>query len=116
MPTGVFISRLNGKVCITGNSDRMADAMFQEYDTKCEEHVRVSFRLPSLFIGRMQDMNYASSVSAYMVAEAQVFGPERFLFDEVINRKVCTSLGAANYEFVSLPASVKDMQQQLAAM
>lgn len=40
-------------------AERMQDSMFQNYDKNSEEHIRVAFRLPPLFIGRSQDYNFA---------------------------------------------------------
>lgn len=94
----------------------MKDAMFQTYDKNCEEHVRSSFRLPSLFIGRNQDLTYASAYASYLIAEAQVFSPERVEFDSIINTKICKELGAVNYEFRSLPIAISDIEQKLAAI
>lgn len=87
------------------------DAMFQKYDEKCEEHVRVGFRLPPLFIGKSQDYNYATAVVAYQVAEAQVFQPERHEFDEIVNKTLMKALGFKNIKFKSKPISIKSIEE-----
>lgn len=97
-------------------SERQADAMFQQYDKNCEDHLRIGFRLPQMFIGRTTDVNFATAQVAYMVAEAQVFGPERFEFDSRINATVVRALGAKNYRFHSLPLTLTDVDHQLKAM
>jgi capsid portal protein len=96
--------------------DTKADAMFTTYDTSTEEHVRVGFRLPPLFLGRAQDYNFATAMTAYMVTEAQVFAPERTEFDEIINKKLLKALGIKNYKYVSKPVTLKNVEVQLKAI
>lgn len=97
-------------------AERQQDAMFQAYDKNCEEHIRVSFRLPPLFIGKAADYSFASAYTSYMVAEAQVFWPEREEFDARINNTICKALGATKYKFRSLPLTLVDVANQLKAM
>lgn len=111
MPTGVFVSRRNGKVCITGNS--ATDAMFSSYDTSCGEHIRKAFRIPPLLLGTSTDYNRATAEAAIQAAENQVFQPERFVFDEVINTTIIKALGAKKYRFRSLSMNISDPQIQL---
>lgn len=92
------------------------DSMFQNYDKSCEEHVRVGFRLPPLFVGRAQDYNFATAQTAYMVTEAQVFQPERTEFDEVINVKLVRNMGIKDYVFKSNPLTMKNVEVQLQAI
>lgn len=97
-------------------SERQSDAMFQNYDKNCEEHIRVAFRLPPLFLGKAQDYNFATAYTAYMVAEAQVFYPERDEFDAKINNTIVKALGASKYKFRSLPLTLTDVANQLKAL
>ncbi len=97
-------------------SDRQKDAMFQEYDRNTGNHIRVSFRLPGLFLGMSEDYNFATALTSYMVAEAQVFAPERFEFDEVMNNTIVKALGAKDYRFQSLPISLADTATQIKAI
>lgn len=96
-------------------SERQNDAMFMNYDVACAEHVRGSFRLPELFVGKTQGLNMATAYTAYMVAEAQVFKPERDEFDEIINVQLMREL-APEYRFRSLPVTLKDVTTQLSAI
>lgn len=96
-------------------SERQGDSMFEGYDERCFERVRGAFRIPPMFLGRAQDYNFATAYTAYIVAEAQVFQPERTEFDEIINVKIMREI-APEYWFHSLPLSVKDIQTQLAAL
>ena len=97
-------------------SERQADAMFQLYDKNTEDHVRVSFRLPPLFIGRAGDYTFATAYTAYMIAEAQVFWPEREDFDTVLNSTIVKALGVKSYRFRSLPMTLTDVGNQLKAI
>jgi PBSX family phage portal protein len=96
-------------------TERQNDSMFQEYDKNCEDHVRVAFRLPPLFTGRSEDINFASALTSYLVAEAQVFLPERMEFDDRINL-VVKALGAKTYRFKSNQANLSDMEKQITAI
>ena len=97
-------------------AERQSDSMFQNYDKNAEDHVRTAFRLPPMFIGKSQDYNFATAYTAYMVAEAQVFSPEREEFDQAINATVVKSLGIKSYRFRSLPLTLVDVQNQLKAI
>lgn len=96
--------------------DSMKDAMFQEYDRNCEEHIRVAFRLPPIFLGKAADYSFASAYTSYVVAEAQVFRPEREEFDQILNQTVCKALGAVKYKFRSLPLTIIDADRQIASV
>lgn len=97
-------------------AERQQDAMFQQYDKNCEEHIRTSFRLPPLFIGKAADFNFATAYTAYMVAEAQVFYPERDEFDGLMNKKIVRALGVKSYRYRSLPMTLVDVQNQIKAI
>ena len=96
-------------------AERMQDAMFQNYDKNAEEHVRAAFRLPPLFTGKAQDYNFATALTGYMTAEAQVFGPERIEFDERM-WWVIRALGVKNYVFKSKPMTLTNTTDQLKAI
>lgn len=93
-------------------SERQQDSMFENYDEKCERRVRASFRLPPMFVGRTEDFNFATAKVSYMVAEAQVFAPERFEFDERLNVTIMRELDPTK-RFRSLPLVIKDVEVQL---
>jgi len=95
---------------------RSQDSMFQGYDGNCEEHVRTAFRLPTLFLGKATDLNFATAMTSYMVTEAQVFAPERLEFDEVITKKLLPDIGSKKYKFVSKPVNLRNVDLQLQAM
>lgn len=105
-------SKVDTKVERFGSAQSQ-DAMFMKYDLSTEEHVRTGFRLPPLFIGKAADYNFATAQTAYMVAEAQVFLPERVQFDEMVNKTMIKELGLKSLKFKSLPITLKDVQTQL---
>lgn len=71
---------------LSGN--RQGDALFGEYDKENHVKIRSSFRLPPLFLGRSEDYTRASAEVSTVVAETQVFGPERTVFDDTLNTKL----------------------------
>lgn len=91
-----------------------SDSMFEEYDGKCEQRVRKAFRLPPLFVGLAEDYTYASVYASYLVAEAQVFSPERDEFDTMFNATIMKALDpTGTYVFRSKKISIKDADTQL---
>ena len=96
-------------------TERQQDSMFEKYDDKCAVRLRGAFRLPPLFVGRAEDYSFATAFASYVVAEAQVFKPERDEFDSIINVTIMREV-APDYEFRSLPLTVKDIASQLKAV
>lgn len=97
-------------------AEKSGDNMFAAYDKNAEEHIRAGFRLPSLFLGRTQDFNYATAVVAYMVAEEQVFQPERAEFDEIINKTIVRDMGLKTVKLRSRPITLKQVADQLSGL
>ena len=91
----------------------LQDAMFQKYDENCNDHIRKSFRLPGILVGNTLDYNRATSEAALQAAENQVFQPERFHFDEVINTTVIKALGAKKYIMRSKNMTLSNPDLQL---
>lgn len=91
------------------------DALYQNYDKACEEHIRASFRLPPLFIGKTTDYSFATAETSYMVAEAQVFQPERAELDDKINL-IMKALGFKTIKFRSKVITLKNVQNQLGVL
>lgn len=94
-------------------AERANDALFLKYDAATEEHVRTGFRLPPIFLGKAVDYNFATAKTAYMVAEAQVFQPERLEFDEVVNKTLISAMGCKTVNLKSMPITLTDVQVQL---
>lgn len=83
------------------SSARKEDSMFNKYTDSGEHRIRGSFRLPPLYLGRADSYSKSTADSSKMVAEEQVFVPERTLFDEVVNLTFMEELGAQYHEFKS---------------
>lgn len=97
-------------------AERANDAMFANYDKNAEEHIRIGFRLPPMFIGRSQDYNFATAVVSYMVAEEQVFQPERSEFDDRINKTLIKALGVKTWKIASKPITLKTVEDKFKAL
>lgn len=80
---------------------RKEDAMFVAYTEKGEHRVRGSFRLPPLYLGRADAYSKSTADSSRMIAEEQIFVPERMSFDEVVNVLLMPDLGAKHWKFVT---------------
>lgn len=94
-----------------------SDSKFEAYDDKCTQRIRSAFRLPPLLIGLAQDYNYATSQTAYMVAEEQIFSDERRQFDEIINATIMKELDPdGTYVFKSKPMTAKFIDEQIKAL
>lgn len=96
--------------------DRQGDALFQEYENDCHAKVRSSFRLPPIFVGLSEDYNYATARTAFEVAESQVFGPERSIMDDVLNRKILSTWMVKYWQFRSNPPRISDPEEALKAL
>lgn len=96
-------------------SQQQRDSLFENYDAKCEARIRSAFRLPPLLVGRAADFTYATAYASYVVAEAQVFQPERDEFDTIINSTIMREL-SEKHIFKSRPLWVMDISNQLKAI
>ena len=105
----------NVKVSVERFGDeRQKDSMFQGYDERSADHIRIAFRLPPMFLGLSEAYNFATAYTAYMIAEAQVFAPERKEFDEIINLKLMKELNpSGEYKYRSKGLNVVDVEQKL---
>jgi len=104
----------NVKVSVERFGDeRQKDSMFQIYDERSLEHVRIGFRLPPMFLGLSEAYNFATAYTAYMIAEAQVFAPERKEFDEIINLTIMRELNDGTYVYRSKGLNVVDVEQKI---
>ena len=83
------------------SSARKEDAMFTTYIDKGEHRIRGSFRLPPLYLGRADTYSKSTADSSKMVAEEQVFVPERSTFDEVMDNTIMEELDVKWHSFKS---------------
>ena len=99
--------------------DRQSDALFQEYDKNNMAKVRSSFRLPPIFIGRSEDLTHATASSSLVMAESQVFGPERNKVDDFFNFVILSDKNGrppAYWWFRSNPPRIVDPASMIDAL
>lgn len=93
--------------------ERQTDGMFQTYEENSMVKIRSSFRLPPLFLGRTEDMTYATASASLQVAESQVFGPERGKVDDMFNLHILATDGEqpTYWRMRSLPPKITDPKE-----
>lgn len=92
---------------------RTDDAMFMGYDERCAQRIREAFRLPPLYLGDVTAHNYATSRSSVLLAEAQVFSPERAEEDEQLSQRLLRALpGSEGFTFRSLAIVMDEPELQ----
>jgi len=64
---------------------RKDDQMFRTYIERANEFVRHAFRLPPIFIGVSESYTFASAKTSRLIAEEQIFKPERLMEDEILS-------------------------------
>jgi PBSX family phage portal protein len=105
------------KVTTEKFGDTEGDSKFEKYDDKCTQRVRSSFRLPAVLIGLEESYNYATVQTAVMMAEEQVFHPERQLFDEILNGTLMKEIDTEGiYVYESKRMTAKFLDEQIKAM
>jgi PBSX family phage portal protein len=97
-------------------SDRQGDGLFLKYDDASHVKTRRHFRLPPLFVGEIQAQNFSVAFTSYIVAENQVFRPEREAFDDMVNRLIMPEINGKGYVYRSKNLSIADIQTKLAAL
>lgn len=93
------------------------DSMFENYDTASEMKIRKTFRLPKLFMGDIDGVNFATAYTMYMVTETQVFEPERMEFDSILNNTIFSDpTFSAGYKLKSKPLNLKNIESRMKAI
>lgn len=96
---------------------RKEDQMFGNYQNTSLENVRRPFRLPPLYTGDARSYNLASARSSQLIAEQQIFGPERNSVDEEINRLIVQrEFGIYDWEFRSKGPRIVGSEEQALAV
>lgn len=75
------------------SGDRQGDALFEKYEEANERKIRACFRLPPIFVGRADDYSRATADTSLVMADGQVFGPERSKDDDTWNTHFLTEDG-----------------------
>jgi PBSX family phage portal protein len=70
----------------------LTDSLFQNYQKNAETAVRRDFGLSPIILGMSEDHTQATAKAALIMAEEQVFEPERKAMDEIINSTILPAL------------------------
>ena len=73
------------------------DALFAQYELGSTDKIIGCFRFWRGFVGRTNEINFATARVARELSEEQVFAPEREAFDALINRTLLPELGVAHW-------------------
>jgi PBSX family phage portal protein len=84
------------------------DALFQNYSANNQDKVRRAFRIPPIFVGRSDDYTRATAESSRVLADEQIFAPEREEFDGLINRIIFPQMGIVYHKFKSNTPNTTD--------
>jgi len=98
------------------NDARQKDGLFQQYEENNAVKIRSSFRIPPIFLGRSDDYTRATADTSLVVAESQVFGPERKKVDDIMNLKLLASYEPKYWKFRSLPPKITGAEDIMAAL
>jgi len=92
-------------------SDQHKDALFQNYSANNQDKIRRAFRLPPIFVGRSDDYTRSTAESSRRLADEQVFGPERLVWDELMNRVIFPEMGFTYHKYKSNTPNTTDNEQ-----
>ena len=94
-----------------------ADGAFEVYMEKSEARVRRAFRLPKLFVGETDSVNFASATASIQIAEEQVFAPERLAEDDLLNATIMRGIDSEKQWLIkSRGVTAKSSDVQLRAL
>ena len=96
--------------------NKPSDSEFNTYIDQSEKRIRSKFRLPPLMTGSTEEYSRASAESSKLIAEEQVFTPERDSFDEMINFRLMPALGTTYFKFVTTGPKMMDSDEQIDAL
>lgn len=89
------------------------DAVFQNYDSRSEDKIGKTFRLPRILRGDDSQINKATAWASLKLADEQIFEPERETFDEYINRKLLPDMQVSFWSFRSNAPIVRDPEKMV---
>lgn len=87
---------------------QVEDGLFQEYDQNNGKKIKGSFRNPGFLVGDTENVNFATATAARLVAEEQVYQPERAEFDQVMNKTVVKDMGSKYHKMQSNSPEMKN--------
>jgi len=95
---------------------RLSDAQFQTYEKNSTTKIRSAFRLPEIYVGLTEGMNYATANAARLTAEEQIFSVERQGFDEIINLQLLRSMEVRYWAYYTKGPEIADLPTYTAAV
>lgn len=93
--------------------NQRTDAMFQNYSKGNQDRIRRVWRLPPIFVGKAEDYTRATADSSRVLADEQVFGPERNSFDDFMNRRLFPEMGIIYHSYRSNSPNTTDNQEMV---
>lgn len=84
------------------------DELFTTYREKNAARIRRAFRLPPIFVGESADYSYSTIQASRSIGDEQVFGPERMLIDDMINRDIFAEMGVVFHRYQSNTPNTTD--------
>lgn len=87
------------------------DALFQNYSKSNQDKVRRVWRLPPIFVGRTDEYTRTTAEASRVLADEQIFSPERSTFDDFINRIIFPEMGIIYHKYLSNSPNTTDNQQ-----
>lgn len=90
---------------------QVSEAKFLAYLKDNDNRIRSSFRLPPIFVGLSEDYSKATAKESRLVAEPQVFLPERRVFDNFMNKLIFPEIGIALLKFRSKSAPYNQAEE-----
>lgn len=85
---------------------QQTDELFQNYDSNNRDKLRQCFRLPPIFVGRSDDYTRATAEASIILADEQVFAPDRDEDDDLFNRFVLLPWGARFHRLRSMHPNI----------
>jgi PBSX family phage portal protein len=85
---------------------RQSDGLFSTYDSSNQSKIRSAFRLPPAVVGLSQDVTFATANTSVFIAETQVYGPQRTVFDEIYNKRLVHNAKGLGLKTVKLVSRV----------
>lgn len=73
---------------------RQTEGLFLDYEKEASRKIRSSFRLPAIMVGDTSDYTRATADTSLVMADTQVFGPERSIEDDMFNTHFLPLKGA----------------------
>lgn len=96
--------------------ERQSDATFLNYQQRCQDQIRSSFRIAPVLVGHGETYTFASAMAALEVCESQVFSTERNAFDTIVNNTILKSWGVKYWTFKSNSATISSSEDVINAI